>query len=104
MPRSAMLPRLRVGSGRSSWISFGEHSRRAGTGRSPIHSRMPRRRRPHRHAREPAPTEGPPMPNDSELLLSDDAVDLLIDLVGRSAYERMDPTDPRHGPFFDWLA
>jgi hypothetical protein len=43
------------------------------------------------------------MPNEPEFLC-DDAIDLLVDLVGRSAYERMDPTDPRHGPFFDWLA
>jgi len=42
-------------------------------------------------------------PNDRDLL-TEDAVDLLIDLVGRVAYERIDPTDPRHGAFFDWLA
>lgn len=42
-------------------------------------------------------------PDDTDFL-TEDAVDLLIDLVARRAYERMDPTDPRHGPFFDWLA
>jgi hypothetical protein len=36
--------------------------------------------------------------------LTEDAVDLLVDLVAQRAYERIDPMDPRHGPFFDWLA
>lgn len=42
-------------------------------------------------------------PNDRDLV-TEDAVDLLVDLVGRLAYERMDPMDPRHAPFFAWLA
>src|SRR5688500_15382159 len=42
-------------------------------------------------------------PNDRDLF-TEDAVDLLVDLAGRLAFERMDPMDPRHGPFLDWLA
>jgi SOS-response transcriptional repressor LexA len=42
-------------------------------------------------------------PNDRDLF-TEDVVDFLVDLVGRLAYERMDPEDPRHGPFLDWLA
>jgi hypothetical protein len=42
-------------------------------------------------------------PNDRELF-SEDVVDLLVELVGRRAFERMDPLDPRNGPFLDWLA
>jgi SOS-response transcriptional repressor LexA len=42
-------------------------------------------------------------PNELDFL-SDDALDLLIDLVARVAYERIDPMDPRQGPFFDWMA
>jgi hypothetical protein len=37
-------------------------------------------------------------------LFTEDAVDLLVDLVGRLAYERMDPTDPRNTPFLEWMA
>ena len=42
-------------------------------------------------------------PNDRELF-TEDVVDLLVDLVGRRAFERMDPLDPRNAPFLDWLA
>src|SRR5687767_12895681 len=42
-------------------------------------------------------------PNDADFL-NEDAIDLLVDLAGRAAYERMNPMDPRHGPFLDWLA
>ena len=42
-------------------------------------------------------------PNDDDFL-NEDAVDLLVDLVARVAYENMDPMDPQHGPFFDWMA
>lgn len=42
-------------------------------------------------------------PNDRDFL-SDDVLDLLIDLVGQAAYERIDPMDPRHARFFEWLA
>ena len=39
-----------------------------------------------------------------DLFEDERAVDLLVVLVGRVAVDRMDPLDPRHGPFFDWLA
>jgi hypothetical protein len=42
-------------------------------------------------------------PDDRDIF-TEDAVDLLVDLVGRLAYERMDPMDPRNAPFFEWLA
>ena len=42
-------------------------------------------------------------PNEPDAL-TDDAVDLLIDLAARAAYERMDPMDPQHAPFLAWLA
>jgi hypothetical protein len=42
-------------------------------------------------------------PNDRDLF-TEDVVDLLVDLVGRLAYEQMDPMDPRNAPFLDWLA
>ena len=42
-------------------------------------------------------------PNDRDLF-TEDVVDLLVELVGRRAFERMDPMDPRNGPFLDWLA
>ena len=42
-------------------------------------------------------------PNDRDLF-TEDMVDFLVDLVGRLAYERIDPEDPRHARFFDWLA
>jgi hypothetical protein len=32
------------------------------------------------------------------------AIDLLVQIVGRAAYERLDPMDPRQQPFFEWLA
>jgi peptidase S24-like protein len=41
--------------------------------------------------------------NDRDLF-TEDVVDLLVELVGRRAFERMDPTDPRNGRFLDWLA
>jgi SOS-response transcriptional repressor LexA len=31
-------------------------------------------------------------------------VDLLVQIVGRAAYERLDPMDPRQQRFFEWLA
>jgi hypothetical protein len=37
-------------------------------------------------------------------LITEDVVDMLVALVGRRAFDRIDPTDPRNGPFFDWLA
>jgi hypothetical protein len=42
-------------------------------------------------------------PNEKNLI-TEDAADFLLELAARLAYERMDPTDPRHGPFLDWLA
>ena len=42
-------------------------------------------------------------PNERDLI-TEDAADFLMELAARHAYETMDPTDPRHGPFFDWLA
>lgn len=42
-------------------------------------------------------------PNDHDLI-TEDAADFLMELAARVAYEKMDPTDPRHGPFLDWLA
>ena len=42
-------------------------------------------------------------PNDRDLF-TEDVVDLLVDLAGRLAFERMDPMDPQNGPFLDWLA
>jgi hypothetical protein len=44
------------------------------------------------------------MTPDDRDLFTEDVVDLLVDLAGRLAFERMDPMDPRHGPFLDWLA
>lgn len=44
------------------------------------------------------------MTADPRDYLTEDALDLIVDLVARVAYERIDPTDPRHGPFFDWMA
>ena len=44
------------------------------------------------------------MTADPRDYLTEDALDLVVDLVARVAYERIDPTDPRHGPFFDWMA
>ena len=44
------------------------------------------------------------MKPDPRDFLTEDALDLLVDLVARRAYERIDPMDPRHGPFFDWVA
>ena len=41
--------------------------------------------------------------NDRDLF-TEGVVDLLVELVGRRAFERMDLTDPRNGPFLDWLA
>jgi hypothetical protein len=37
-------------------------------------------------------------------LFTEDVVDLLVELVGRRAFERMDPADPRNAPFLNWLA
>lgn len=36
--------------------------------------------------------------------ITEDVVDFLVELVGRRAYERMDPMDPRNIPFLEWLA
>ena len=44
------------------------------------------------------------MKSDDRDLVTEDVVDFLIELVGRRVFERMDPTDPRHEPFLDWLA
>lgn len=41
---------------------------------------------------------------DLPLRFSDDDLDVLIEVLGRRAYERMDPMDPRHEKFFEWLA
>ena len=42
-------------------------------------------------------------PNEPDWF-TEDAVDLLVALVGRVAFDRMDPLDPRNAPFLDWLA
>jgi phage repressor protein C with HTH and peptisase S24 domain len=42
-------------------------------------------------------------PND-DAWLTEDAVDLLVTLVGRIAFDHMDPLDPRNARFLDWLA
>lgn len=44
------------------------------------------------------------MKADDRDLFTEDMVDLLVELLGRRAYERMDPMDPRHEPFLNWLA
>jgi len=41
-------------------------------------------------------------PNDTDD--SEWDVDLLMQIVGRAAYERIDPMDPRQQRFFEWLA
>ena len=46
-------------------------------------------------------------PNETPIdrdLFTEAVVDLLVQLVGRRAFERMDLMDPRNGPFLDWLA
>jgi hypothetical protein len=42
-------------------------------------------------------------PNDRDWL-TEDAIDLLVALVGRVAFEQMDPFDLRNEAFLDWLA
>jgi hypothetical protein len=36
--------------------------------------------------------------------MTEDAIDLLVALVGRIAFDRMDPLDPRNERFLEWLA
>ena len=44
------------------------------------------------------------MTPDDRNLFTEGVVDLLVTLVGRRVFERLDPKDPRHEPFFEWLA
>jgi RNA polymerase sigma factor (sigma-70 family) len=44
------------------------------------------------------------MPRAAGGLITEDGIDLLIELAGALAFEKMDPLDPREGPFLDWLA
>ena len=44
------------------------------------------------------------MPPNDKNWFTEDAVDLLVALVGRLAFDRMDPLDPRNAQFLDWLA
>ena len=40
----------------------------------------------------------------TEDLITEDGVDFLMELAGSNAFANMDPLDPQHGPFLDWLA